>query len=85
MNCPCFDEQQTQGCDEQQAQGCDEQQAQGCGEQQAQFQVKTRLFNWVSAILLTGWVLIVAVAAESAGPVEAKSPPLSVFVERMLK
>jgi hypothetical protein len=47
--------------------------------------LKPGLFNWVTIVLLTGWILVVAVAANNA-QVELKSEPSTVqaFIERQL-
>ncbi len=43
------------------------------------------LFNWVTAILLTGWITIVAVALEFAGPEGmAPVPTLEAFLRQLL-
>jgi hypothetical protein len=46
---------------------------------------KPGLFNWVTILLLTGWILVVAVAANNA-QVEVGSEALSVqaFIEKQL-
>jgi hypothetical protein len=44
------------------------------------------LFNWVTALLLTGWVGIVAVAVELAGPQKLTPlPTLESFLRALLQ
>ena len=47
--------------------------------------LKPGLFNWVTILLLTGWILVVAVAANNA-QVEVKSEASTVqaFIEKQL-
>ena len=46
---------------------------------------RATLFNWVTALLVAGWVGIVAVAAELAGPEEISAvPTLEVFLRSLL-
>ena len=45
---------------------------------------KPRLFQWMTVLLLTGWVLVVAVAAINAQVEDAPSPSLQTFIEELL-
>ena len=47
--------------------------------------VRKELFNWVSAALIAGWVMIVAVAAESASMQSGEAVSLGVFIEQLLR
>ncbi len=45
----------------------------------------SRLFNWVTVLLVTGWVAIVAIAAELANPANVvATPTVDVFLRQLL-
>jgi hypothetical protein len=44
----------------------------GCVDRSAGHYVRPRLFNWITILLLTGWIGLVAITAESVG--EAPKP-----------
>jgi hypothetical protein len=46
---------------------------------------KRGLFNWVTILLLTGWILIVAVAANNAQvEVRSEAATIQAFIEKQL-
>ena len=46
---------------------------------------RTTLFNWVTVLLLTGWVGIVTIAMETAGPENLSAvPTLEAFLRTLL-
>ena len=48
-------------------------------------EARPRLFQLMTVVLLTGWILVVAVAANIAKPEDApKSPTLQTFIKEML-
>ena len=47
--------------------------------------LRPSLFNWITVLLVTGWVVIVAIAAELAGPDSLSAvPTLEGFLKELL-
>lgn len=47
---------------------------------------RPKLFNWITILLLTGWVLLVALVAELSTPVppEGQGNDVETFIEQLL-
>ena len=53
--------------------------------EQTERPVDHRLFNWITILLLTGWILVVGVAANTAEvPKSLEAPTVQAFIEALI-
>jgi hypothetical protein len=57
----------------------------GESSEQTERPVDHRLFNWITILLLTGWILVVGVAANTAEvPKSLEAPTIQAFIEDLI-